>query len=127
MKRQPDKPAPDQRGRPKPNRESYPRPRRSPSRAPADGRARAVALTYNREEMPAPKVSATGQGEIAERIIALAKEHGVPIRQDPDLVALLAQLDPGQVIPPELYMVVAEVLAFVYRVKGKQLSETSGN
>jgi flagellar biosynthesis protein len=69
--------------------------------------------------MPAPEVSAVGQGEIAERIIALAKENNVPIRHDPDLVTLLAQLDIGQIIPPELYAVVAEVLAFVYRLKHK--------
>jgi flagellar biosynthesis protein len=69
--------------------------------------------------MPAPTISAAGQGELAERIIALAKEHNIPIRRDPDLVALLAQLDVGQVIPPELYTLVAEVLAFVYRLKSK--------
>jgi flagellar biosynthesis protein len=84
------------------------------------GRTQAVALTYDSEKMPAPTVSAAGQGEIAERIIALAKEHGVPVRQDPDLVALLAQLDVGQIIPSELYAIVAEVLAFVYQLKGKQ-------
>jgi flagellar biosynthesis protein len=71
--------------------------------------------------MPAPTVSASGQGEVARRIIALAQEHGVPIRQDPDMVTLLAQLDVGQIIPPELYAVVAEVLAFVYRLKGKKV------
>jgi flagellar biosynthesis protein len=92
------------------------RPRRS---LPPD-RRRAVALSYEAGAMPAPTVSASGQGEVAERIIALAREHGVTIREDPDLVALLAQLDIGQIIPPELYAVVAEVLAFVYRLKGKK-------
>jgi flagellar biosynthesis protein len=96
-------------------------PRRSHRRQmQAYGRTQAVALTYDSTEMPAPTVSAAGQGEVAERIIALANEHGIPIRQDPDLVALLAQLDVGQIIPPELYAVVAEVLAFVYQLKGKQ-------
>lgn len=84
-----------------------------------NNRPRAVALTYDVAAMPAPEVSAVGQGEIAERIIALAKENNVPIRHDPDLVTLLAQLDIGQIIPPELYAVVAEVLAFVYRLKHK--------
>jgi flagellar biosynthesis protein len=83
------------------------------------GRKRAVALTYDSEMMPAPKLSATGQGTVAERIIKLAREHDIPIRQDPDLVVLLAQLDVGQIIPPELYPVMAEVLAFVYRLKAK--------
>ena len=88
-------------------------------RSSNDGRSRAVALTYDAGSMPAPKVSAVGQGEVAERIMALAKEHGVPIREDPDLVTLLAQFDVGEIIPPELYVVVAEVLAFVYRLKQK--------
>jgi flagellar biosynthesis protein len=88
-------------------------------RSSRDGRTRAVALTYDAGSMPAPTVSAVGQGEIAERIMALAKEHGVPIREDPDLVTLLAQFDVSEIIPPELYAVVAEVLAFVYRLKGK--------
>lgn len=84
-------------------------------------RNRAVAISYDAAGMPAPKVSAAGQGTIADRIIALAQENGVPIRHDPDMVELLAQLDVGQIIPPELYSVVAEVLAFVYRLKGKDL------
>jgi flagellar biosynthesis protein len=85
-------------------------------------RQRAVAITYDVAEMPAPTVSAVGQGTMAERIIELAKENGVPIRHDPDMVELLAQLDVGQIIPSELYAVVAEVLAFVYRLKGKQIT-----
>lgn len=82
-------------------------------------RQRAVAISYDPASMSAPTVSASGQGEIAERIIALAKEHNIPVRQDPDLVTLLAQLDIGQIIPPELYAVVAEVLAFVYKLKAQ--------
>lgn len=84
-------------------------------------RPRAVALSYDKSKMPAPTVTAEGQGYVAEKIIALAKEHGIPIREDPDLVTVLAQLDVGQVIPPELYAVVAEVLAFVYRLKHKKV------
>jgi flagellar biosynthesis protein len=53
---------------------------------------------------------------VAEKIIALAQEHGVPIREDPDLVQVLSQLDLQQEIPPTLYQVVAELLAFVYRL-----------
>ena len=60
------------------------------------------------------------RARIAERIIALAQEHDVPIRQDPNLVSMLGQLQVGQMIPPELYPVVAEVLAFVYRLKDKR-------
>ncbi len=79
---------------------------------------RAVALRYDEAIASAPVVTAAGRGEMAERILALAREHGVAIREDPDLVALLAQLDVGQIIPPELYPVIAEVLSYVYRLRG---------
>lgn len=82
---------------------------------------RAIALSYDLKKMPAPTVSAEGKGHIAERIIALAKENNIPIKEDPDLVTVLAQLDVGQIIPGELYAVVAEVLAFVYKLKGKKI------
>ena len=78
-----------------------------------------MALAYDSDTMPAPEVTASGVGEVAERIIELARGSGVPIREDPELVALLAQLDVGQIIPPELYLVVAEVLAFVYQLEGR--------
>ena len=84
----------------------------------SSSQSRAVALRYDPEKAPAPVVTASGRGKLAERILALARERGVPIREDPDLVALLARLDVGQVIPPELYPVIAEVLAFVYRLRG---------
>jgi flagellar biosynthesis protein len=92
-------------------------------RKPLQSRNRAVAISYDMNKQPAPTISASGQGKVAERILELAKEHGIPIRKDPDMVELLAQLDVGQIIPPELYAVVAEVLAFVYRVKGKSLKK----
>lgn len=80
---------------------------------------KAVALKYEAAKRGAPEVVASGRGRIAEHIIALAKAHGVSIKQDPDLVEVLAKLDIGEVIPPELYAVVAEVLVFVYRVNAK--------
>ena len=83
---------------------------------------KAVALTYKPEDDQAPKVSAKGAGNIAERILALAKEHGIPIKEDPDLVEILAKLEVNQEIPPELYTVVAEVLAFVHRSNEKWLN-----
>lgn len=91
------------------------------SRTRQDNRPRAVALIYDGERMPAPTVSASGKGKLAERIIELAREHNIPIRQDAALAELLSQLDVGQIIPPELYPVVAEVLAFVYRLEGRQV------
>lgn len=81
---------------------------------------KAVALKYDAAEYAAPEVVASGRGRIAERIIALAEMHGVYIKQDPDLVEVLSRLDIGEVIPPELYAVVAEILAFVYRVNAQK-------
>ncbi|MCZ6635747.1 MAG: EscU/YscU/HrcU family type III secretion system export apparatus switch protein [bacterium] len=83
----------------------------------------AAALGYDTEKDNAPKIFAKGSGELAERIIALAKEHNIPIREDPDLVAVLAKLDLGQEIPPELYRVVSELLAFIYRVNNRWKEE----
>tara|TARA_Y100000031_G_C8013752_1_gene289304 strand:- start:319 stop:615 length:297 start_codon:yes stop_codon:yes gene_type:complete len=83
----------------------------------------AAALGYDTEKDDAPKLLAKGSGELADRIIALAKEHNIPIREDPDLVAVLAKLDLGQEIPPELYRVVAELLAFIYRVNNRWKEE----
>ena len=75
---------------------------------------KAVALKYDREKDDAPRVKARGQGRVAEKIIELAREHGVPIHDDPDLVEVLASLDIDQEIPSEVYVAVAELLAFVY-------------
>jgi flagellar biosynthesis protein len=88
-----------------------------PRAGTGDDRRRAVALTYDAAKMQAPTVSAIGYGLVADRIIDLAREHDVPIRPDADLTALLTQLEVGQIIPPELYPLVAEVLAFVYRLR----------
>ncbi len=77
----------------------------------------AVALHY--DEKNAPRITAKGRGEIAEKIIALAEQHHVPLHEDQELVALLAQLDLGDEIPRELYIAVAEVLAFAYMLTGK--------
>ncbi|MBD3266579.1 FhlB domain-containing protein [bacterium] len=79
-------------------------------------RTRAVALRYNVGDDPAPVVVAKGAGSIAERILALAEEHEIPIYEDPDLAEILSKIDLGHTIPPDLYKAVAEVLAFVYRM-----------
>ena len=83
---------------------------------PADTRCAAVALKYDAATENAPKVIAKGRGLVAEKIIALAREQGIPMREDPDLVQMLTQIDLDQEIPPSLYRVVAELLAFVYRL-----------
>ncbi len=86
---------------------------------------KATALKYEGEDS-APVVVASGQGEIAERIIALAREAGLHISSDPALAELLAKLPVGQEIPEELYQAVAEVLAYVYRLneKNKEVTPT---
>ena len=62
----------------------------------------------------APKLIARGRGHTAKRILELAKEHDLPIRRDPTLVSILGALDVGAEIPPDLYGVIAEVLAWAY-------------
>jgi len=75
---------------------------------------KAVALRYAPERDRAPKVTAKGSGILAEKIIELARKHQVPIEEDPALVQILSQLDFYQEIPPSVYVVIAEILAFVY-------------
>ncbi len=76
----------------------------------------AVALTYNGETDCAPKVLAKGKGFVADEIIKEALKHHVPLHEDPTLVGLLSQLEINEAIPEQLYEVVAEIFAFVYRI-----------
>ncbi len=88
-------------------------------------RPRAAALRY-RPEAPfqdaAPRLVAKGQGLLAERILELAKQHGVSISKDPDLLAALDPLELDRLIPPELFQAVAVLLAALYRAN-KNLSQ----
>ena len=77
---------------------------------------KAVALKYDANVNSAPIVKSKGLGKVAEKIIQIAKENDIPIKEDPNLVELLIQIDLEAEIPPELYKVVAEILAFVYRI-----------
>jgi flagellar biosynthesis protein len=86
------------------------------ARRNAPERPAAAALRYDPTKPEPPEIIATGRGLMAEEIVAVAREHGVPLHQDAGLVEALAKLDMGTVIPRELYAVVAEVLAFVYSV-----------
>lgn len=81
-----------------------------------DQRKKAVALSYDPDREDAPHVSAKGRGEVAEHIIRIAEENDVPIREDGSLVALLAELDVHETIPSDLFEVVAEIFAFIYRL-----------
>lgn len=85
--------------------------------SPSDNkRKQAVALKYQAGTIDAPKVVAKGKGYVAENMLKTAKEHQIPVQEDPSLVEVLGKLDLDQQIPPELYQVVAEILAFVYRM-----------
>jgi flagellar biosynthesis protein len=77
----------------------------------------AIALTYRPDRDEAPIVTAKGKGYVAEKIIETAKEHQVPIQEDASLVEMLSKLQINETIPEELYQVVAEIFAFVYRVE----------
>lgn len=86
------------------------------SRTETDPLKSAVALTYT-ETDAAPRVVARGRGVIAEQIIARAREHGVYVHESPELVSLLLQIDLDQRIPPQLYVAVSELLAWIYRLE----------
>lgn len=82
----------------------------------AEKMKKAVALKYERGKDNAPSVAAKGRGAVAEKIISLARKHGIPIEKDSTLLEALYRLDINEEIPEELYQVVAELLAFIYRM-----------
>ncbi|ANN78266.1 EscU/YscU/HrcU family type III secretion system export apparatus switch protein [Bordetella flabilis] len=86
----------------------------APGHEPA--RHAAVALSYEEGET-APRVVAKGYGTLAETIIRTARENGMYVHQSPELVGLLMQVDLDAHIPPQLYLAVAELLAWLYRLE----------
>jgi flagellar biosynthesis protein len=86
-----------------------------------DTKRSAAALHYS-HGAGAPTLVAKGEGFIAEKILATAQQHGVPIHHDPALVGALSRLDLGEQIPTELFSAVATVIAFLYRLKREQES-----
>ncbi len=81
----------------------------------------AIALHYS--GTGAPRVTAKGKGFVAEEILNLAKKHAIPVRTEPELVNLLVQVKLGREIPENLYVAIAEVLAFAYRLKHVSIAE----
>ncbi|MBS2968968.1 EscU/YscU/HrcU family type III secretion system export apparatus switch protein [Metabacillus sp. KIGAM252] len=77
---------------------------------------KAIALKYEGEGGRAPKVTAKGQGLIADEILSRAREAGVPVKEDASLAALLQSLEIHQEIPEDLYAVVAEIFAYIYKL-----------
>lgn len=82
-----------------------------------DSATKAVALTYDGKH--APVISASGHSALAEDILRIARENEVPIYENADLVDILARLEVGDEIPELLYRAIAEIIAFVYMLKGK--------
>ncbi len=85
----------------------------------------AVALKYE-EGQNAPHIVATGAGELAQRILELALQHNVPVRENDSLVQILSRLQLGYEIPPETFRAVAEILAFLYRTDEHWKKRTPG-
>nr|WP_225778656.1 EscU/YscU/HrcU family type III secretion system export apparatus switch protein [Pseudomonas sp. Marseille-Q3773] len=77
----------------------------------------AIALSYDGEQ--APTLSAKGDDALAEAILALGREHGVPIYENAELVRLLARLELGEQIPEALYLTIAEIIAFAWQLSGR--------
>jgi len=77
---------------------------------------KAVALQYKHLRDNAPRVTAKGTGETARKIIELARKHNIPLRNDPDLVEVLSMMNLEEEIPPAIYIVVAELLVYIYRL-----------
>lgn len=85
---------------------------------------KAVALRYNPERGDhAPKVVAKGAGTLAEKIIETAIKNGIPVEKDSDLVEVLSKLNIEEQIPPDVYVAVAELLAFIYSLNRKKQPE----
>jgi flagellar biosynthesis protein len=81
---------------------------------PAPPDLEVAALSYDASEDHAPRLVAHGRGHTAQRILELAEQHDLPVRKDPTLVSILGALDVGAEVPPDLYGVIAEVLAWAY-------------
>lgn len=82
-----------------------------------DGRTAAVAITYDPND-DSPRVVAKGYGTLAETIIRTARENGLYVHESPELVGLLMQIDLDAHIPPQLYVAIAELLAWLYALEG---------
>lgn len=102
-----------------------PPPHRRPP--PRPGRPVAVALSHDLGRLGLPRVVATGQGDLAEQILALAFANGVKVRKDADLAQILAALDIDTEIPFDALVAVAEILCQVYRANGRLADAVAGH
>jgi flagellar biosynthesis protein len=83
-----------------------------------EARPRAVALAYEAHSV-APRILAKGEGVLAEAILSRAKEQGIPLKVEPEVVSMLMQLDVDSYIPPALYGAIAEVLVWAYNIDAR--------
>jgi flagellar biosynthesis protein len=90
----------------------------TPAGARPAGRS-ASAIRYHGED--APKLVASGRGHVADRILEVAREHGIPVREDPVLAGALAALELDSDVPVELYRAVAEALVWAYRLQRRSI------
>lgn len=88
----------------------------------SEKRPQAVAIKYD-DRTAAPRVVAKGYGTLAETIIQTAKDNGLYVHESSELVGVLMKLDLDQQIPPELYVAIAELLAWLYQLEGKSMDE----
>lgn len=93
-----------------------PNPTQPPAPPPRLG---AAALAYDKAKQAAPKLTAKGQGLVAEKILAVAAAHNIPIRQDADLLSILSKVELDTEVPVEVYAVVAEIFAYLYQTNAK--------
>lgn len=89
-----------------------------------DPRRRAAALRYDGGD--APRLVAAGRGRLADRIVETAREHGIPLREDPVLAEALTALEIDTTVPPELYRAVAEALLWAYRLQQRSIPGSRG-
>jgi type III secretion system FlhB-like substrate exporter len=82
---------------------------------------KAVALRYT-QDMPAPEIIAKARGILFDKMLQIAEKNNIQVYRDSDLVSVLNVLDTGSLVPPELYRAVAEVLAFCYAQRGKNIT-----
>ncbi|MCD8497259.1 MAG: EscU/YscU/HrcU family type III secretion system export apparatus switch protein [Alphaproteobacteria bacterium] len=83
------------------------------------GKKVAIALKEQENKRRAPRIAASGRGVLAEKILQLAYENGIKVRQDSDLAELLAKIEIDSPIPTEAFAAVAEILAYLYRANGQ--------
>ena len=120
----------DKPGRSKPGTEDPIGPKRPRWTEPRAKAPIAIALDYKREgridSRQGPRVSATGKGAVAEQILQIAFERGIPVREDADLAQILSTLEVDSVIPVDALAAVAEILSYLYRLNGRVMDGRTG-